>query len=97
MLTLVINCEVCVKGLFFISFFSALLMCSSNANLTSSGTPRCLLEDTCKTLFLLKIRDGYGSFFIFKLKITSGFFTWVSVKIRFPMESPYNNLFQVII
>ena len=34
-------------------------------------TPGCFWEDACKTLFLLKTKDGDGSFFILLLEINS--------------------------
>ena len=39
--------------------------------LTSNVTPRYFWDETCKSLLLLKAKDGYGSFFHLRLKIPS--------------------------
>ena len=59
------------RPIVLLTLFRTLLRCSSNVNLTSNVTPRCFWEEVCKTLLLLKTKDGCGSFFILWLKITS--------------------------
>ena len=59
------------RPIVLLTLFRTLLRCSSKVNLTSNVTPRCFWEEVCKTLLLLKTKDGCGSFFILRLKITS--------------------------
>ena len=60
-----------IRPLVLLTLFKILLRYSSKVHLTCNVTPRCFWEEICKTLLLLKSKDGCGIFFILRLKITS--------------------------